>query len=224
MLNWSNIDHVLLDMDGTLLDLHFDNYFWQQYVCEQYGQRNGMTEQQALEHLTPLFKKHQGSLNWYCTQFWSDQLNLNIASLKQNIEQKVAFLPNVIEFLNQLKSMPVNVIILTNAHPQSINIKDKKTQIRSFVDVTISSHDIGYPKEHQQFWQTVQNDVGFDPQRSVFIDDSQPILKHALAFGIKHCFGIAQPDSTQALIHSKPSDVAPRLNALTDLFDSTEVK
>ena len=26
MINWQQIDTVFLDMDGTLLDLHFDNY------------------------------------------------------------------------------------------------------------------------------------------------------------------------------------------------------
>ena len=27
-LAWRDIDTVLLDMDGTLLDLHYDNHFW----------------------------------------------------------------------------------------------------------------------------------------------------------------------------------------------------
>ena len=30
--DWSRIDHVLLDLDGTLLDLDFDNHFWQTLV------------------------------------------------------------------------------------------------------------------------------------------------------------------------------------------------
>ncbi len=36
MIDWDNIDTVLLDMDGTLLDLGFDNWFWQPHVPEQY--------------------------------------------------------------------------------------------------------------------------------------------------------------------------------------------
>ena len=27
-VDWTEVDHVLLDMDGTLLDLAFDNDFW----------------------------------------------------------------------------------------------------------------------------------------------------------------------------------------------------
>ncbi|MCP4043692.1 MAG: haloacid dehalogenase, partial [Gammaproteobacteria bacterium] len=32
VINWNSIHTVLLDMDGTLLDLHFDNQFWLEHV------------------------------------------------------------------------------------------------------------------------------------------------------------------------------------------------
>jgi len=31
-INWSEIDTILLDMDGTLLDLNFDLHFWMEYL------------------------------------------------------------------------------------------------------------------------------------------------------------------------------------------------
>lgn len=40
---WQDVDTVLLDMDGTLLDLAFDNYFWQKLVPETYGAKQGIS-------------------------------------------------------------------------------------------------------------------------------------------------------------------------------------
>jgi FMN phosphatase YigB (HAD superfamily) len=44
---WEAIDTVLLDMDGTLLDLRFDNYFWMEFLPERYAERHGLTPEQA---------------------------------------------------------------------------------------------------------------------------------------------------------------------------------
>lgn len=41
-IDWQAVDTVLLDMDGTLLDLAFDNYFWQKLVPETYGEQQGI--------------------------------------------------------------------------------------------------------------------------------------------------------------------------------------
>ena len=39
MIDWNAINTVLLDMDGTILDLHFDNYFWKEYVPQKYAEK-----------------------------------------------------------------------------------------------------------------------------------------------------------------------------------------
>ena len=41
-LPWPEIHTVLLDMDGTLLDLRFDNHFWRELVPERYAERHGL--------------------------------------------------------------------------------------------------------------------------------------------------------------------------------------
>lgn len=41
-IDWQAVDTVLLDMDGTLLDLAFDNYFWQKLVPETYGEQQDL--------------------------------------------------------------------------------------------------------------------------------------------------------------------------------------
>ncbi|NLD01354.1 MAG: haloacid dehalogenase, partial [Gammaproteobacteria bacterium] len=52
-LPWAHIDTVLLDMDGTLLDLHFDNFFWLKYLPQCYAEKNNLSLAQADAYLTP---------------------------------------------------------------------------------------------------------------------------------------------------------------------------
>ena len=52
MLPWSEIDTVMFDMDGTLLDLHFDNFFWLKVVPEHFSKHHGVSEEQALAQNT----------------------------------------------------------------------------------------------------------------------------------------------------------------------------
>jgi putative hydrolase of the HAD superfamily len=37
------IDTVLLDMDGTILDLKFDSHFWRELVPTKYAAANALT-------------------------------------------------------------------------------------------------------------------------------------------------------------------------------------
>lgn len=194
---WSEIDTVLLDMDGTLLDLRFDNFFWLELVPERYAVRHGMTLAQAREVLTPRFAARRGTLDWYCTDFWSRELSLDIAALKHEVREQVCFLEGAEEFLQALRASRVRTVLVTNAHRDALTIKATQTGLTSYFDAVVSSHEYGVPKEHPEFWLKLEAELDFDPARSLFVDDSPPVLLAARRHGIGQIFAIARPDSTQ---------------------------
>lgn len=203
-LDWNDIDTVLLDMDGTLLDLYFDNHFWLEHLPLRYAARHGVNETHARAHLTDMFAAQRGTLNWYCVDYWSRQLQLDIGELKHEIEHLIAIRPHVEDFLQRLHDSPSsdgsprNVWLVTNAHRKSLNIKMKQTRIDRWFDRIICSHDYEQPKESAEFWRRFHAEHPFDPARTLFIDDSASVLQAAQRFGIRHLLTLLQPDSRQA--------------------------
>lgn len=196
-LDWDSINTVLLDMDGTLLDLHFDYYFWTQHLPEKYNQvQNGDIEQTTLYIANRLAEK-QGQLEWYCTDYWSRQFGLNIIQAQAEVEHLIKERPQVIEFLESLGEKQKNRVLITNSDRPSIELKFAYCSIEPLLDQVISSHDYRAAKEDPEFWHQLQNNLDFDPNTTLFIDDSEPVLNAARQYGIKHLLSIKQPISTQ---------------------------
>ena len=201
---WDDIDTVLLDMDGTILDLAFDNYFWLEYMPKIYGEKNNLSLEECKKLLSESYGQYQGTLEWYCLDFWSKKLDIDIPALKLTLKEKVKFRPGAIEFLESLESMKKAVYLVTNAHPKTLEIKLLNVKFHRYFNALTSSHDFGYPKEEQAYWHALQDKIPFDPERTLFVDDSVKILKSAQEYGIKHIFGIAKPDSTRPEVDSSP--------------------
>ena len=197
MIDWKKIDTVLLDMDGTLLDLNFDNHFWKEFVPLKYAQQKALSLDAAKQVLEPQFKSMEGTLEWYCLDYWSEVLQLDIAGLKAEISGLIAVLPHVTEFLEKLQQSSQRVLLVTNAHRDSLGLKMGKTCLQPFFDGIISSHDLGFPKENTDFWPLLQQQQTFDKNTTLLIDDSLAVLNSAKQFGIAHLISVSKPDSRQ---------------------------
>ncbi len=197
MIDWKKIDTVLLDMDGTLLDLNFDNHFWKEFVPLKFAEQKSISIVMAKQALEPQFKSMEGRLEWYCLDYWSNVLQLDIAALKAEISGLIAVLPHVTEFLEKLQQSSQKVLLVTNAHRDSLGLKMEKTCLQPFFDGIISSHDLGFPKESADFWQLLQQQQPFDKKTTLLIDDSLAVLNSARLFGIAHLISVSKPDSSQ---------------------------
>ena len=197
MLNWDQIETVLLDMDGTLLDLAFDNYFWLEHLPRLYAQKHQISDRESTERLHSRFSTGVGTLNWYCLDHWSRQLDMDIAALKREVRHLVSLRPHVPEFLALLQGSSRQVVMVTNAHRKTLDIKMEQVDLRPWFDEIVISHDLGLPKEDCDFWTRLQQITPFDPARTLLIDDTESVLSSAQTYGIAHLLTLLQPDSTR---------------------------
>jgi len=214
-LDWSQIDTVLLDMDGTLLDLRFDNWFWQELIPHHYAALHGLASGDALDLLRTRFAATHGTLQWYCIDHWTREFGLDIAAIKRTAQDRIRYLAGAEEFLLRLRQSGKRRVLVTNAHPVTLDIKDRVVGLTAHFDACHSTHAFGMPKEDRAFWPRLRAAVMFDPERTLFVDDSLPVLEAARAFGIRWIRAIRVPDSGLAPQHTGDH---PGVDAVADLM------
>lgn len=218
MIAWDRIETVLLDMDGTLLDLHYDNHFWHEHVPRRYAEQCGIDTASARTELLARYRQVEGTLRWYCVDYWTRELGLDIARLKQEIEHLIAVHPHVIDFLTMVRAAGKRLLLVTNAHGKALALKLRRTRLDTHFDAVVCAHDFGAPKEHPAFWRELQAAHPFERSAAVLIDDSLPVLRAALAYGIAHVIAVKRPDSRRP---EKAVGEFPAIESFLELMPAT---
>ena len=196
--DWQQISTILLDMDGTLLDKYFDDYFWETYVPLKYSQKNNLAHDHAQAILLEQYNGVKGTLHWSDLNYWSDKLELNIAELKKEIEHLIGLHPYVKEFLSFLVREKKQVYLITAAHPEALKLKMEKVRMEGYFEQIICQDQVGAAKEELIFWQKLVQMIDFNKEQTLFADDTLAVLKAARQFGIRFLIHIAKPNSKQS--------------------------
>lgn len=191
---WDQIETVLLDMDGTLLDLHFDSHFWLEHLPERYAQLHKLDQASAREHVLTAIRSQQGTLNWYSLDYWAERFQVDIVALKKEVQHLIGFRSDARHLLEFLQQHKARVVLATNSDQHGLSLKLPPTGLDQLVDDIVSSADFGIAKEEPEFWKALQGVVPYNPETTLLIDDNEQVLDSAQSFGIRYLYTILQPD------------------------------
>lgn len=188
---------LMLDMDGTVLDLAYDNYVWKELVPEHYSRVTGISIDDARTRLYAKYREIQGDIQWYCLDHWSERLGLDVLELHRGVNDRIGYLPGAKNFLETLREHDVRVLLVTNSHPDTLALKDEVTGLAGYFDAIYTSHQFGYAKERQEFWRALQEKEDFVAGSTLFVDDNQAVLKSAASYGLGMLLEISRPDTSE---------------------------
>ena len=202
LFSWDAIDTVLLDMDGTLLDKHFDDYFWEQYVPEHYSLVHDIPVEEAKVQLLARYHQVKDTLDWADLNFWSRELGIDLQELKLRINHLIGVHPYVIEFLEYCIKTGKKLYLITNAHSSTLSIKLEQTAIGPWFDRIVCAGEVGLAKEEKEFWHRLEQMLRFDKNRTLLVDDTEKVLFTARDYGLAHLLFVARPSSRQRIQYS----------------------
>ncbi|OYT21795.1 MAG: haloacid dehalogenase [Nitrospira sp. UW-LDO-01] len=193
--DWSQIDDVLLDMDGTLLDRHFDNFFFEEELPRRYAALHRLSFEESRTRLMAMYRSVEGELAWTDLNYWTRRVGIDVVAMHKELDHMIGFLPGAEEFLRHLQQLGKRVTIITNAHSTGVSVKISKTGLDRYVDRIVDAFEVGYLKMRPEYWPNCQRLLGFDPKRSLFMDDDEGCLTAARAFGLAHLVHSAKSSS-----------------------------
>jgi putative hydrolase of the HAD superfamily len=213
--DWESIDTVCLDLDGTLLDQAYDNHIWRDLVPQRFAVQNELEMNAAYAEISRRFAERSGTLDWYCIDYWSRNLGIDIGALHREVRSHVAWLPGAREFLARMRTAGKRLLLLTNSHPKALVVKHEETGVLALMDASVSSHEYGHPKEDARFWEAAIARLHFDPRRSLFVDDNAKMLAAASAAGMRWVYGVRHWD-TRGSRREHPDH--PSVDSVADLM------
>lgn len=212
---------LMFDMDGTLLDLAFDDLIWNTRLPERHAETHQCTLEESKEILHTFYQQHNHTLCWYSSKYWTEKVEVDVLKLQYDNQEKIAPRPGCFELLEQLKQHGYRCWLLTNADQASLQLKLENIDLSPYFEVMLSSEEIGYSKEFVEFWEILQQKHDFDPQYAMMIDDTEKVLQGAEKFGITQLITIVQPSSGRAARQAHDLNY-PAIQNLTELLPLIE--
>jgi putative hydrolase of the HAD superfamily len=172
-------------MDGVILDNAYDNDFWQNQIPEAIADSKGIAFDDAKRLAIQIFNYKKNTKDWYDVDYWSNMLNIDIEAQKRSEKSfsRISLYDGVIDTLSVLKNK-TKMILITNAHRKTLNIKLEKYNLTPYFDEMVCAHELNYVKEDIQLWYMLRSKYRLDYEKTLLVEDTINNINVGLSAGI----------------------------------------
>tara|TARA_B000000477_G_scaffold119756_1_gene120519 strand:+ start:389 stop:1042 length:654 start_codon:yes stop_codon:yes gene_type:complete len=182
---FKDIECLLIDMDGVILDNAYDNDFWQNQIPEVIADSKGIEFDDAKRLAIQIFNYKKNTKDWYDVDYWSNMLDIDIEAQKRSEKSfsRISLYDGVIDTLSVLKNK-TKMILITNAHRKTLNIKLEKYNLTPYFDEMVCAHELNYVKEDIQLWYMLRSKYRLDYEKTLLVEDTINNINVGLSAGI----------------------------------------
>lgn len=207
---------MLVDMDGVILDNTYDNNFWQNQIPGVISKNKNISFEDAKRLAVQIFNYKKNTKDWYDVDYWSNMLNVDIEAEKRSSISfdRIQLYEGVTKTLNKLKDN-FRLILITNAHRKTLNIKLEKYDLSPYFENMICAHELHYVKENIQLWYMLKSRFKLDYTKTLLIEDTINNIKVGLSAGISQAVYLGDEiyeDSKKILKLSSINDIFSAFN------------
>tara|TARA_B100000965_G_C19558296_1_gene743272 strand:+ start:293 stop:964 length:672 start_codon:yes stop_codon:yes gene_type:complete len=209
-----DIECLLIDMDGVILDNTYDNNFWQNQIPGVLSKKKNISFDDAKRLAIQIFNFKKNTKDWYDLDYWSNMLGIDIEAEKRSEESlsKIKLYDNVTSTLAELKKQ-TRLILITNAHRKTLNIKLEKFDIKPYFHEMICAHELYYVKEDLQLWYMLRSKYKLDYEKTILVEDTINNIRVALSAGVSSAIYVGEEEF-------KPNEKILKLDSINQLLST----
>ena len=212
---FKDIECLLIDMDGVILDNAYDNDFWQNQIPEVIADSKGIAFDDAKRLAIQIFNYKKNTKDWYDVDYWSNMLDIDIEAQKRSEKSfsRISLYDGVIDTLSVLKNK-TKMILITNAHRKTLNIKLEKYNLTPYFDEMVCAHELNYVKEDIQLWYMLRSKYRLDYEKTLLVEDTINNINVGLSAGISGAIYVGDEKFTVSDKITKLSSINQILSAV----------
>ena len=205
-------------MDGVVLDNTYDNDFWQNQIPEAIADNKGIAFDDAKRLAIQIFNYKKNTKDWYDVDYWSNMLDIDIEAQKRSKKSysKISLYDGVIDTLNALKSK-TKMILITNAHRKTLNIKLEKYNLAPYFDDMVCAHELHFVKEDIQLWCMLRSKYKLNYKKTLLVEDTMNNINVGLSAGISGAIYVGNEKC-------RASDQIIKLSSINQIFSAVNYR